>query len=554
MKKHIIFALLLTIAAQGAWAYWKENYDPKLMSVQPQKEGPWEFKQVKCGLYYNYQDIWWHDYKYKEDASYNSLNKDCFYSATVYIWQKSHPSIYQWNDGDGIGFTCFQKVKTDHFCCVFSVYNHEESVPSFTRIRLRWNYSVAGKSEDFNQNVALYAHDNLNELLNTYIDILPTATNGSGAQYLLSNVQSKESTNRKNGIATFDFNNLKGGETAVKTWYIMLTHSYLTSEDDDKVIHWGAFRNEGVAWDTTYYKIVSFDANGGSGYMKEMGFETSDVVPANTFVRDGYTFQGWATLPNGIVRYNPGGEITATLDSKGRVTLYAVWKPQPATVVALIDAIGEVVYTEECKANIDAAREAYDALSGEEKAQVTNYSTLTDAETLYNAVDAVVTAINAIGAVQYSDESRTLIDEAQAAYDALTDEQKALVVNYNVLSAAQDMYDVLRVIDKIDAIGVVTYTSECKALIDDARAAYDALLTLAQKSQVTNYATLLAAEAAYAAFGKKTVLFMEQDGTTPVGDSQLKSIEYPALPAGASEWQSVKKDASDKTIVIKAVE
>ena len=335
---------------------------------------------------------------------------------------------------------------------------------------------------------------------------------------------------------------------------IMLTHSYLTSEDDDKVIHWGAFRNEGVAWDTTYYKIVSFDANGGSGYMKEMGFETSDVVPANTFVRDGYTFQGWATLPNGIVRYNPGGEITATLDSKGRVTLYAVWKPQPATVVALINAIGEVVYTEECFNNIDAARKAYDALSSEEKAQVTNSQALVDDESLYNAVDAVVKKLDAIGTVQYSDESRALIDEAQTAYNALTEEQKALVTNYNVLSAAQGLYDVLKVTEKIDEIGEVVYTAECKTLIDAARTAYNALTTPAKKSQVSNYAALLAAETAYDAFGKKTVLFVNQTATDTIS-SQLKAIVYPALPAGATKWQTVEQTISEpKTIVIKATE
>ena len=53
--------------------------------------------------------------------------------------------------------------------------------------------------------------------------------------------------------------------------------------------------------------------------------------------------------------------------------------------IEAIDAIGEVVDTDECKAKIDAAREAYDALTAEQKEQVTNYATLTDAETAYAA-------------------------------------------------------------------------------------------------------------------------------------------------------------------------
>jgi len=52
-------------------------------------------------------------------------------------------------------------------------------------------------------------------------------------------------------------------------------------------------------------------------------------------------------------------------------------------VIAKITAIGTVTYTPESKALIDAARTAYDALTAAQKALVTNYSTLTDAETTY---------------------------------------------------------------------------------------------------------------------------------------------------------------------------
>ena len=52
-------------------------------------------------------------------------------------------------------------------------------------------------------------------------------------------------------------------------------------------------------------------------------------------------------------------------------------------VIAKITAIGTVTYTPESKALIDAARTAYDALTAVQQALVTNYSTLTDAETTY---------------------------------------------------------------------------------------------------------------------------------------------------------------------------
>lgn len=51
--------------------------------------------------------------------------------------------------------------------------------------------------------------------------------------------------------------------------------------------------------------------------------------------------------------------------------------------IAKINSIGEVKYTPECKEKIDDARAAYNALSDSNKEKVWNYSTLTDAEKTY---------------------------------------------------------------------------------------------------------------------------------------------------------------------------
>ena len=55
-------------------------------------------------------------------------------------------------------------------------------------------------------------------------------------------------------------------------------------------------------------------------------------------------------------------------------------------VVDYINAIGTVVYTQECKDKIDIARELYDALEDSQKDLVTNYQTLLDAEAAYAAL------------------------------------------------------------------------------------------------------------------------------------------------------------------------
>ena len=59
--------------------------------------------------------------------------------------------------------------------------------------------------------------------------------------------------------------------------------------------------------------------------------------------------------------------------------------------------------------------------------------------------DAVETLIAEIGEVTYTDESKAKIDAAQTAFDALTEAQKALVENSDVLAATQARYAELKV-------------------------------------------------------------------------------------------------------------
>ena len=120
----------------------------------------------------------------------------------------------------------------------------------------------------------------------------------------------------------------------------------------------------------------------------------------------------------------------------------------------LIDAIGDVTLTDDCKAKIDAARTAYDALDEDQKALVSKLDILTDAEAKLAqlkkeaadkaAVDDVIAKIDAIGKVKLDKDSKAKITAARAAYDALDDELKAQVTNYNTLLAAEKRYQQLR--------------------------------------------------------------------------------------------------------------
>ena len=83
--------------------------------------------------------------------------------------------------------------------------------------------------------------------------------------------------------------------------------------------------------------------------------------------------------------------------------------------------------------------------------------------------DAVVAMINAIGKIEYTDACKGKIDEANNAYNALTDEQKTLVTNLEVLTNAQQTYDNLKAAaEKLiaDKAAVNKYKSEIIAIIE----------------------------------------------------------------------------------------
>ena len=159
--------------------------------------------------------------------------------------------------------------------------------------------------------------------------------------------------------------------------------------------------------------------------------------------------------------------------------------------------------------DIEAARAAYEALTADAKAKVTNYETLTKLEAVIKSFDDVEVFKAQLAAIPSADkitlEHREAVEAAQAVYDALSETQKEnlTLAEHAKMKALTERIKELEkaaaeAVDKlIEAIGDVELTDECKARIDAARAAYDAL-TDKQKELVTKDDVLKAAEAAYA--------------------------------------------------------
>ncbi|MDY4509345.1 MAG: DUF4430 domain-containing protein [Candidatus Faecousia sp.] len=197
-------------------------------------------------------------------------------------------------------------------------------------------------------------------------------------------------------------------------------------------------------------------------------------------------------------------------------------------VITLINSIGTVSYTDACKAKIDAARKAYDALSSEEQARVTNYATLTAAEKKYDELKLaddkaqakkVDDLIGKIGTVTAN--SGPAITAAWNGYNGLTAAQKGYVTKLAVLQEATRKWNQLKadaVIKLIDQI-VTPVTAQSKASIDAARSAYNAL-NKDQQALVTNLKKLTDADAAYA---KLTATQEDKDKAQAVID-QIKKL------------------------------
>ena len=161
-----------------------------------------------------------------------------------------------------------------------------------------------------------------------------------------------------------------------------------------------------------------------------------------------------ATVADGVVTAVAAGTATITAtatngtddtaDDKTATCTITVTDPDQEAadaVLALFDALPAVEnITLDNKEAIEAARAAYDALTDEQKALVSaeDLAKLTDAEAALaaaekaaadqeaaNAVVALFDALPAADAVTLDD--KTAIEAARAAYEALTDDQKALI-------------------------------------------------------------------------------------------------------------------------------
>ena len=232
------------------------------------------------------------------------------------------------------------------------------------------------------------------------------------------------------------------------------------------------------AYGTVYIKAVNglgeFNNGKNSGWMytvngthPEKGVAARYVKNGDTIIlhyTDDYTYEEGGdnygkTPPKGTTTGggSTGGTTTGgtTGTTGGTSMITAADRNKAAAVDKLIEKIGTV--TKDSGPAIEAARKAYNDLTPTQKRLVNRLKELTDAEKAYAKLTAtaedqqkakdVMDKISKIGNV--TKDSDQDIKDARKAYDALTDLQKLLVDNYDVLTAAETKFAMLDTLGKV---------------------------------------------------------------------------------------------------------
>ena len=207
---------------------------------------------------------------------------------------------------------------------------------------------------------------------------------------------------------------------------------------------------------------------------------------------------------------------------------------------------------------LDDAKEAYENLNDYDKELVLHsYYVLENAErefeqnfgALYDIDREIAEVIPTLDTLPYGEGVEALNNLGRKLFD-LEEAERNSLLNLSQYNAALTRFGgITLVYNKIDAIGDVTVTSDCKSNIDAARASYDAL-SAEDKALVDNYDDLPLAEAEYFA-----MYFLQQTGakcsvgTGSVDHSEGLSLIWSDL---SDKWNALSGDAKALLVAGKA--
>ena len=230
------------------------------------------------------------------------------------------------------------------------------------------------------------------------------------------------------------------------------------------------------------YMYFCFDKKG--GFVKVNKNDPSDYVQLLS------NFKNINEIPFDYVLGEDGDLYYITNDTNLYVLNLDVTDEELAQAQAVQDAIGLIsdTVTLADRDAINAARAAWDALDPANQPYVNNYDKLVNAE-----IELLKCRVDALGDNITLDQEQELLDIGND-YRALTLKQR-MNINYLAISKAESKMSILvagRLVDQIDAIGVVTLEKE-----EQIRAARTAFMALSryERTLITNIDVLNQAEA-----------------------------------------------------------
>lgn len=243
-------------------------------------------------------------------------------------------------------------------------------------------------------------------------------------------------------------NSNEDGQNGTKVWNVVKKY--------DQVFLMIAGHNHGAGMMTltndkgnSVYGVLAdyqFAYNGGNGWMKMMEYnEKQNKIYISTFSpyaaslsAENKTFfdQNYLT---GTGNYNELDFDFATRFAGMQTSVYKVKADEIAAEIATLPA----TITLENKAEVNQILAHYNNLTNDEKPLVSNYSILSTAVSSIQKQEDLAAAQKVIDKINLlpeliTENDKSAVQDARRDYDALTDDQKAMVTNYNVLVAAED--------------------------------------------------------------------------------------------------------------------
>lgn len=313
--------------------------------------------------------------------------------------------------------------------------------------------------------------------------------------------------------------------------------------------------------------VVLTDADGKT-YTKELGLDDTEAViklPKNRR----YTVNVTAMPKGSAAKRVAFAEQEILL---GEESVNTADQKAADDVAELIREIGDVTGTisPAAKQKIEKAREAYEALTDQQKLLISNdvIRLLADAEEAVDSQEAEavkdqIKDLENISGETITEAEAEEIKSVLAAYQELTDRQKSFIsaALKEQLAKAEEVLNQKEEADKkaadkraadsavakIQAIGSVSGTAECKKKIDDARAAYNALTSEQKQLVSADIEKLLTdAEALYA----KLISTTKTEQKFEIGKTyEDKNYLYRITGDSTAEAAGIKAD-TEKTITI----